>query len=565
MSELVVGTRRATTIRPWRAGVMALAIVIMATIVAWFIYRKAVSYDMPDVIVEGALSNDHSGDGNALRFGDSTLQYRGGIAVLRTSGEPHQMGAAHGRLLASEIGHFVDAARPSIERIVDNSGFWGSTFHHMILDWRLRFLDDGLTDPDRRWLAGMVRGAGLGRQHVDYTSLVHAAAVIDVGAPSLRSAEADVHVLARTLSITVPLANDPTRLWLASQLALPGLDDGGATLRPIVTIAKPTGKLAWAGIGWPGMAGVVMGVNSAGLALTIHPVRSGDVRATRPAQSIPMLARAVLEQAHTIDEALAIINKGETLGAAAIVVVDGNLGQSAVIERTPDKTAANRQPAAVIGDTLENQAFATDPQNDRARRQLSSTMRVARALKLIKTPPADLGALAGILRDHHTPDEALRALGHRGTIADVAAVATVIIDARARMMWIADDTANGRMRGFDLRKDLGIDIGTAASGAPDLAADPEAESGARDRIRTARSALRDARNSMAEHDPLAASDDVARALALAPDLPECLELAAQVAAANGDSATAKGFAQRWLDTGADNPAGEERARAILAR
>lgn len=566
MSDLVVGTRRAVTGKPWRAGAIALAILITATVVAWFIYRKSVSYDMPNVVVEGTLGNDHpNGELAALRFGASTLQYRGGIAVLRTSGEPHQMGAAHGRLLAGELRHFVDVAKPSIERIVDGTGMFASLLHGIVLDWRLRFLDDGLTDADRRWLAGMVRGAEQSGTSVSYPELVHAAAVIDVGAPSQRSAEADVHVLARSLSFAVPLANDPSRIWLAHQLALPGLDDGGDSLPPLLTIARPTGKLAWAGVGWPALAGVLVGVNAAGIAIAVHPVRSGDVRATRAAQPTSMLARSVLEQAHTIDEALAVINKGEALGAAAFVVVDGNEGRWVVIERTPDKTAVNRQPASVIGDILENQAFATDPQNDRARRQLASTMRVTRAAHLLKTAPTDLGALAGILRDHHSSDDALRPLGHRGTIADVAALSTVIIDARARMIWIADPTAAGRMRGFDLRQDLGLDIGASVSGTADLAADPEAESGARHRIEVARQALRFARGELARHNPVVASDYVARALALAPDLPECLELAAMVAAANGDAATARAFAQRWIDGGADNPAGEERARAILAR
>ena len=566
MSDLVIGTRRAATVRPWRAGAIALAILITATVVAWFIYRKSVTYDMPLVIVEGGLGNDQrNGELAALRFGTSTLQYRGGIALLRTSGEPHQMGAAHGRLLAGELRHFVNATKPSIARIVDGTGMFSSLLHGIVLDWRLRFLDDGLSDADRRWLAGMVQGAARSGAQVSYPDLVHAAAAIDVGAPSQRSAEADVHVLARSLSFAVTLGNDPSRIWLASQLALPGFDDGGDSLPTLVTIARPTGKLAWAGVGWPGMAGVLIGVNAAGIAIAVHPVRSGDVRATRAAQPTAMLARSVLEQAHTIDEALAVITKGEALGAAAFVVIDGNEGRWVVIERTPDKTAVNRQPASVIGDILENQSFATDPQNDRARRQLASTMRVQRAARLVKTPPADLGALAGILRDHHTVDDVLRPLGHRGTIADVAAVSTVIIDARARMIWIADPTAAGRMRGFDLRQDLGLDIGASATGTADLAADPEAESGARTRIIAARQALRAARFALVRRTPAVASDYVARALALAPDLPECLELAALVAAASGDAATARAFAQRWIDTGADNPAGEERARAILAR
>ena len=44
MTDLVIGGRRAGAARPWRAGVIAIAMVGVAVVVAWFIYRRAVAY-----------------------------------------------------------------------------------------------------------------------------------------------------------------------------------------------------------------------------------------------------------------------------------------------------------------------------------------------------------------------------------------------------------------------------------------------------------------------------------------------------------------------------------------
>jgi hypothetical protein len=48
-------------------------------------------------------------------------------------------------------------------------------------------------------------------------------------------------------------------------------------------------------------------------------------------------------------------------------------------------------------------------------------------------------------------------------------------------------------------------------------------------------------------------------------LPEAIELDAFVAQALGDDARARTAFQAWLDGGPDDPKGEERARAALAR
>src|SRR5215210_5174136 len=125
MPDLVIGGgRRSGAPRPWRAAVIALAMLGVTIVVAWFIYRRSVAYDMPGGSVGGAISwQTQSNSTPTLAFGNSSLVWNGSIAVLRASGDAHAIGAAHGRLLAPHLPALVRAASPSIQGTVGKGGW----------------------------------------------------------------------------------------------------------------------------------------------------------------------------------------------------------------------------------------------------------------------------------------------------------------------------------------------------------------------------------------------------------------------------------------------------------
>jgi isopenicillin-N N-acyltransferase-like protein len=562
----MIGGRRSAAPRSWRAAVIAIAMLGVTVVVTWFIYRRSVAYEMPGGEVRGEISQAQAGPSAppALVFGTSSLAWTGAIPVLRVVGDAHAIGAAHGRLLAPWLTAAVRAAAPSIRGTVGAGGWFGGSTHGMRLAWRWRFVDDGLLDPDRRMVAGMTRGADASGVELSYEELLRGQAVLDVGEPSPRTAEADDHSLARSLTIVARPAAAPARLWIGRAFALPGLDDGGDAAIPLVTIAHPEGRISWAGVGWPGALGVVTGVNAHGIAVLVNPVRTADVRVTRTARPVAHLARGVLEQARTLDEAVKLIEATPTLGAAVIALADG-AGTWLFVERTPTKAIVERSPRApALGDVLTTNALAGDPENDRARRMLTTAGRIERAGKLVRAPLADVGALAGVLRDQRTPDDALRPVGHRGAIDDGRAVHAAILDPAALQLWVADPRAGGRMRGFDLRYELRRE-GERPAPPPDIAADPTGDPDRAATLASARADLRAARDALRRGERERADESCARARARAPSLPEALELDAFIAQARGDHARARAAFQTWLDGGADDPKGEERARALLAR
>ncbi|HSD90952.1 MAG TPA: C45 family autoproteolytic acyltransferase/hydrolase [Kofleriaceae bacterium] len=567
MPDLVIGARRSAFPRPWRAAGIALALIGMALIVAWFIYRKSVAYEVPDGQVTGEVVGTQEAPGAPplLTFGGSSLEWQGGIAVLRSTGESHVIGAAHGRLLGPLVAPVIHAAKPSIEATVVDEGLTGGLTHDMRLAWRWRFVDDGLTDNDRGMIAGMTRGAAASGASLAYDDVLRSQAILDVGVPSRRSGEIGRFTMAHSLTVMGQQAQAPARVWVGRSFSLTGLDDGGDAALPVVQIAHPTGRIAWASVGWPGQVGSVTGVNAEGIAVMVDPTRTGDVTPTRSARPIALLARSVLEHAKTLDDAVKTIEQTPTLGAALIVIVDGSSGKWVVVERTPSKAIVERNPKlAAFGDVLTTNALASDPENDRSRRMLPTIARVERAARLVKNPLPDVAAMAAVLRDQRGTDDVPRPAGHRGVIDDGRASHVVILDPTSLELWVADPKAAGRMRAFDLRHELRGE-GDRAMPPADIAADPASEPDRVANLAAARAELRIAREELARGHHQSAAEACARARARAPGLPEALQVEGEIAQVRGDLAHAKKAFQQWLDGGADDPAGEERARALLDR
>ena len=565
MPDLVIGGRRSTFPRPWRAAGIALALLGVVLVVTWFIYRRSVAYEVPAGDVSGEIVGTQAAPGAppVVSFNGAILEWVGGLAVLRSQGESHALGAAHGRLLAHELEPVLRATRPSIAATVSDDGMLGGWTHNMRLAWRWRFIDDGLSDADLRWIAGMTRGADASGVSLSFDDVLRSQAALDVGTPARGSGESDRHSLAHSLTVLGQQAQAPARVWIGRAFSLSGLADGGDSAIPVVQLVKPTGRIAWASVGWPGQAGVVTGINAQGLAVMVNPARTSDVRPTRTARPIALLARMVLEQAKTLDEAIKLVELTPTLGAALFVIVDGATGKWVVVERTPSKAITERAPKqSAFGDVLTTNALASDPENDRARRVLPIS-RIERAARLVRQPLGEVGAMAALLRDRRGVDDSPRPAGHRGVIDDGRAQHVAILDPASLQLWVADPQAGGRMRAFDLRHEL---LGEGDRPAPPADIPAEAPSDGHDAdhaiLVAARAELRTAREALARGDQRRAAEACARARARAPSLPEALELEAVIAQARGDESRARKLFQQWLDTGADDPVGEQHARAF---
>lgn len=101
----------------------------------------------------------------------------------------------------------------------------------------------------------------------------------------------------------------------------------------VVFIYHPDGRYQFAAIGWPGMIGLVSGMNEKGLCLRCMEVPRG----MRPATGMPypLLYRTILEQCADVDEAIDLLRRTPRQTANNLMLMDA-AGNRAVAEIRPE-------------------------------------------------------------------------------------------------------------------------------------------------------------------------------------------------------------------------------------
>lgn len=101
----------------------------------------------------------------------------------------------------------------------------------------------------------------------------------------------------------------------------------------LVLFEKPDSGYAYVSVTWPGMLGVVSGMNTEGLAVTINASKL-EVPSSS-ATPISILVKSILQYASNIEEAETIAASFKTFVCESILVGSANDGRAVIIEKTP--------------------------------------------------------------------------------------------------------------------------------------------------------------------------------------------------------------------------------------
>lgn len=108
----------------------------------------------------------------------------------------------------------------------------------------------------------------------------------------------------------------------------------------VVMVYRPAGKRAFASVAFPGMAGVISGMNDAGLAVAaLDVVQTGDGASMFRPDGVPLafVFRRILEECTTVDEAEKLLHDVQATTCMNLAVCDRN--QGAVFEITTRQVA----------------------------------------------------------------------------------------------------------------------------------------------------------------------------------------------------------------------------------
>mgnify|MGYP004459384839 CR=1 FL=1 len=103
----------------------------------------------------------------------------------------------------------------------------------------------------------------------------------------------------------------------------------------LVLFEKPDSGYAYVSVTWPGMLGVVSGMNTQGLAVTINASKL-EVPSSS-ATPISILVKSILQYASNIEDAETIAASFKTFVCESILVGSANDGRAVIIEKTPSE------------------------------------------------------------------------------------------------------------------------------------------------------------------------------------------------------------------------------------
>lgn len=222
-----------------------------------------------------------------------------------------------------------------------------------------------------------------------------------------------------------------------------------------VAFYTPDQGYKFASVGWPGMIGVLSGMNETGLTVTINAAKSAVP--TGSATPISILTREILQYASTIDEAFAIAKKRKTFVSESILIGSSKDGKAAIIEKSPEKTVLFKGKEAnrlICTNHYQSEEFSKDERNMENIRTSDSPYRFARLEELInENMPIDASKAASILRNHKGLQDADLGLANEMAINQFIAHHSVIFQPEKRLMWVSTSPWQcGKYVAYDLNK-----------------------------------------------------------------------------------------------------------------
>ncbi len=281
----------------------------------------------------------------------------------------------------------------------------------------------------------------------------------------------------------------------------------------VVMMCEPDHGIPFISLSWAGMAGVVSGMNRAGVSVTINGAPSK--LPNHIGTPVAIVARDILQNAHNLDESLKILREAKVFVSTIWLVGSRADGKFVVVEKTPD--TMNVREAA--GDTIicpnhfETPGLKDDPRNTNYMAEATSVSREARLKELLQSSLGTLNPTqaVAILRDRDLPGGIFAGDGHRATLNAFIATHATVMDLSAGIFWAASPPNQlGKFVAFDLQ-DFSHELPALT-----ITADATLASGEYERAREAHQCLVDGPVALKKKNPLAALALAERAESLNP-------------------------------------------------
>lgn len=257
------------------------------------------------------------------RFGKGRLSTIRSIPVLQAQGSPSEMGAQMGKLALRYARRLLSYPE---EFLIEALGKEWLAKEMPVLIRNTRALEKNIPKRYLKELEAMAQASGFDRDALLWMNLF----------PDL--------VRPGGCSVLIGPTGEgrEKRLLFGRNMDYPSL--GYLHRYSLVTIYRSRGKHAFASIGFPGLIGVISGMNDSGLSLAMLEVlESGETGTKLNLKGLPrgLCFRRILEECTSVDEAEKLLRKLERTTTVNLAVANGT--DAAIFEISP-KTVARRNP-----------------------------------------------------------------------------------------------------------------------------------------------------------------------------------------------------------------------------
>ena len=206
----------------------------------------------------------------------------------------------------------------------------------------------------------------------------------------------------------------------------------------MILFVQPDNGYKFASVSWPGMIGVLSGMNEKGLTVTINASK-GSIP-TSSAMPISLLARHILQYASNIDEAYSIANEFKTFVSESLLIGSAYDGYAAIIEKTPEKIALYKSEDSRVVCTNHYQSgdFADDTYNIENIALTDSPYRHQRINEMLDASiPIGLPQAVDILRNRYGLNGADIGLSNEKSINQFIAHHSVVFEPSELRFWVS--------------------------------------------------------------------------------------------------------------------------------
>lgn len=207
----------------------------------------------------------------------------------------------------------------------------------------------------------------------------------------------------------------------------------------LIEFVEPENGIPYLSVSWPGMIGVVSGMNKEGITVTINAGKSKiPLTAKTP---ISLVTREILQYAKNIDEAVEIAKKRKVFVSESILVGSANDKKAVIIEVSPKNfgvyDVAN-SGRVFCTNHFQSEAYKNDKRNQNHIVESHSEYRYEKLQELLQTnKKLNPEKMASILRDKSGLKDKSIGYGNEKAINQLLAHHAVIFSPEKRLVWVS--------------------------------------------------------------------------------------------------------------------------------